>query len=162
MFLQPSREGVHVVHLEDDSRSGDASLACPIRASLGVLGRKWACPVLRDVAFFGEMTFTGILRNSSGLTPRVLSMRLRDLRQEGLIDRVVNPENPREVRYRLTAKGEDAVPILAALNRFGIRYHAARVFEDGKPREMGEVFPRRQKRMLRGLRPYANQGRTPE
>lgn len=136
--------------------------ACPIRASLGVLGRRWACLVLRDLAFFGEMTFTGILRNNAGMTPRVLSMRLSDLREEGLIDRVENPENARDVRYRLSTKGRDAIPILTALIQFGIRHHADRVFDDGRPREIGEVFPGRQDRMLGRLGAYAEEPASPE
>lgn len=129
--------------------------ACPIRASLGALGRKWACLVLRDVAFFGDMTFSRILRNNPGLTPRVLSMRLRDLRAEGLIDRLVNPENSKDVRYRLSLQGKDAIPILTALIQYGIRHHADRVFEDRRPREIAEVFPGAQERMLGRLAEYA-------
>lgn len=128
---------------------------CPIRASLGVLGRKWACLVLRDLAFFGEMAFTQFLRNNPGMTPRVLSMRLRDLQEEGLILRWEDPANPRRVRYRLTPKGEDAVPILTALIQFGIRHHADRVFGDREPRELQDVFPGRQARMLGRLSGYA-------
>ncbi len=128
---------------------------CPIRASLGVLGRKWSCLVLRDVAFFGEMTFSRILRNNPGMTPRVLSMRLRDLREEGLIDRLVDPERPRNVRYRLSQQGKDAIPILTALIQYGIRHHADRVFRDRQPREIAEVFPGAQQRMLGRLAEYA-------
>lgn len=130
--------------------------ACPIRASLGVLGRKWACLVLRDLAFFGEMAFTGFLRSNPGMTPRILSMRLRELQDEGLVLRLQDPDNPRDVRYRLTPQGEDAVPILTALIQYGIRYHAERVFQDGEPRSMQEVFPGRQSRMLGRLARYAN------
>lgn len=129
--------------------------ACPIRASLGVLGRKWACLILRDVAFFGDMTFTRLLRNNPGMTPRVLSMRLRDLRAEGLIERLTRPDNPRDIRYRLTPRGEDAIPILTALIQFGMRHHANRVFADGRPRTIGEVFPGAQRRLLGPLTEYA-------
>ncbi len=133
---------------------------CPIRASLGVLGKKWACLVLRDVAFLGEMTFTRILRNNPGMTPRILSIRLRDLRREGLIERVVDPHNQRDVRYRLTSKGQDAVPILTAFIQYGIQHHADRVFEDGRPREIGKVFPDKQQRLLGSLALYAAEGKA--
>ncbi|MCJ2519865.1 MAG: helix-turn-helix transcriptional regulator [Candidatus Thermoplasmatota archaeon] len=132
--------------------------SCPIRASLGVLGRKWACLVLRDVAFFGEMTFTRILRNNPGMTPRILSIRLRDLKEEGVIERIEDPSNPRNVTYRLTRKGEDAIPILTSLIQYGMLYHANRVFGDGKSRQLGEVFPGKQRTMLGSLGPYAKEG----
>ncbi len=133
---------------------------CPIRASLGCLGRKWALLVLRDVSFFRDVTFTQILKNNPGLTPRVLSMRLRDLQAEGIIERIANPANPRDIRYRPTAKGNDIIPILAAFIQYGIRHHADRVFEDHKAREIGKVFPGRQKAMLGRLAEYADESET--
>ena len=136
--------------------------ACPIRASLGVLGRKWACLVLRDVAFFGDMSFTRLLRNNPGMTPRVLSMRLRDLREERLIVRMVGSRNRRDIRYRLTAKGRDAIPILTAFIQYGMRHHADRVFEDREPRTLGDVFPGRQDRLLGRLASFAEEVRPDE
>ena len=130
--------------------------SCPIRASVGVLGRKWALLVLRDVAFFKNVTFSEIMRSNLGLTPRVLTMRLRELRKEELIERVVNLERHRDIRYRLTPKGKDIVPILAAFIQYGIRHHADRVFKDGKPRAMAQVFPGQQDVMLGRLQPYAD------
>lgn len=134
--------------------------ACPIRASLGVLGRKWACLVLRDVAFFGDMSFTRLLRNNPGMTPRVLSMRLRELQGEGLIERRVGSPSPRDIRYRLTAQGRDAIPVLTALIQYGMRHHADRVFEDHHPRALSEVFPGRQNRLLGSLATFAEEART--
>ena len=132
---------------------------CPIRASLGSLGRKWALLVLRDVAFFRNVTFSQILRNNGGMTPRVLSMRLRDLCGEGLVQRKVSLDDQRVVRYQLTAKGRDIVPILTAFIQYGIRHHADIVFEDDKPRELERLFPGQQAFMLQRLSRYARQER---
>src|SRR5271155_2834728 len=52
---------------------------CPIKASLGVLGRKWTLLILRDIGFRKIGRFNELLRSVSGLTPRVLSMRLSEL-----------------------------------------------------------------------------------
>src|SRR3970040_2137977 len=118
---------------------------CPIRASLGSLGRKWALLVLRDVAFFRDMTFSQILRNKGGL-----------------IQRNVDSDDERVVHYQLTAKGHDIVPILTAFIQYGIRHHADSVFEDEKPRELERVFPGEQAFMLGRLSRYAQQGRAPK
>lgn len=128
---------------------------CPIRASLGCLGRKWALLVLRDVAFLRDVTFGQILKRNKGMTPRVLSTRLRDLRKEGVIERVADPEDERKVHYRLTRQGEDIIPILTAFIQYGIHHHADHVFEDEKPRELERVFPGRQTFMLGRLARYA-------
>ena len=132
---------------------------CPIRASLGSLGRKWALLVLRDVAFFRNVTFSQILRNNGGMTPRVLSMRLKDLCREGLVQRKVSLNDQRVVRYQLTARGRDIVPILTAFIQYGIRHHAEIVFEDEKPRELERLFAGEQAFMLGRLSRYARQGR---
>src|SRR5882672_9660383 len=130
---------------------------CPIRASLGCLGRKWALLVLRDVSFFAPISFTRIMRQNSGLTPRVLSMRLNDLQAEGLIERAKDAKSGEDVGWQLTKMGRDAVPILTAFIQFGIRHHADEVFADDKPRALAEIFPGRRDYMLQRLLPYAKQ-----
>lgn len=129
--------------------------SCPIRSSLGVLGRQWALLVLRDVSFFRKVRFSDILRNNPGLNPRLLSIRLRDLQKEGLIDRVVNPDDHREVWYNITEKGQDVVPILTAFIQYGAKHRAKEVFADKKPREMTQLFPRDREYMLGQLYEYA-------
>jgi DNA-binding HxlR family transcriptional regulator len=95
--------------------------ADPIRESVKRLGRKWTLLILRDMAFLKLTRFGQILRNNPGLTPRVLARRLRQMQQEGLVERVVTNE---KVAYRLTTRGEDAVFILLAFLRYGIRHHS--------------------------------------
>ena len=94
--------------------------ADPIRESVKWLGRKWTLLILRDMAFLKLTKFGQILRNNPGLTPRVLSRRLRQMQQEGLVERVVADD---KIAYRLTSRGEDAVFILLAFLRYGIRHH---------------------------------------
>src|SRR5438132_46146 len=87
------------------------------------LGRKRALLILRDMAFLQLDRFGQILRNNPGLTPRVLSRRLDQMEEEGLVERI---ERPDSVVYRLTDRGEDAVFILLAFLRYGIRHRLAR------------------------------------
>ena len=128
---------------------------CPIRESLGVLGRKWSLLVLRDIGFLKVDRFSGILKNNAGLTPRVLSMRLRDLEREKLIERTVASHGQVDVRYQLTEKGEDAMPILTAFIQYGMAHRAGRVFADKRPRTLNQVFPEKQKPLLGELIAYA-------
>jgi DNA-binding HxlR family transcriptional regulator len=97
--------------------------ADPIRESLKVLGAKWSLLIIRDVAFLDLHRFGEIKRNNPGLTGRVLSRRLREMMAEGLLDRT---QEGQEISYSLTHKGEDAVFILLAVLRYGIRHHMAR------------------------------------
>jgi DNA-binding HxlR family transcriptional regulator len=133
----------------------DDGLDCPIRATLGVLGRKWALVVLRDVAYRPDPTFGFILSRSKGLTPRVLTNRLRELRQEGLIDKIADPHDDRKVHYRLTQKGKDVVPILIALSAFGMRHLVPHMGRGGKPRTLDQTFPGLAPFLLRDLYRFA-------
>jgi len=93
--------------------------ADPIRESVKRLGRKWTLLILRDMAFLEVDRFGKILRNNPGLTARVLSRRLRQMQSEGLVERIADGDS---VRYRLTDRGEDAVFILLAFLRYGIKH----------------------------------------
>jgi DNA-binding HxlR family transcriptional regulator len=131
---------------------------CPIRSSLGVLGPAWTLLVLRDVSFFRKVRFSDILHNNPGLNPRLLSIRLRELQKEGLIDRKVNPDDHREVWYNITQKGLDVLPILAAFIQFGAKHRAKEVFPDKAPRSFRTLFPRDQEYMLGDFYDYARAG----
>ena len=133
-------------------------VGCPVRSSLGLLGRKWALLVIRDAAFYPGITFGHILRRNPGMTQRVLSMRLRELREAGLIEKVVDPTDDRVFHYRLTPRGMDAVPVMTALSAYGLKYLADRVFKDGKPRTLEQVFPGQAASLLGELFAYARGG----
>jgi DNA-binding HxlR family transcriptional regulator len=126
---------------------------CPIRTSLGVLGKKWTMLILRDIGFLKIVRFNRILESIPGLTPRVLSMRLRELEDEGFIECVGGKGQPLMVVWRLTEKGRDTMPILLQLTAFGTKWHADVVFEDKKPRSLNEIFPQREaSRIMMGIR----------
>lgn len=111
---------------------------CPVRASLEVLGRKWALLILRNIGLYRAERFNEMLRITPGLTKRVLAMRLRELEHGGFIAPVERGRN--FTRWGLTEKGTDALPILMALVQFGSKWYAGEVFADGRPRSLGEVF----------------------
>ncbi len=98
----------------------------PIRRSLDLLGRKWTLLLLRDLAFLNIDRFGDFVRNNPGLTPRVLSRRLKEMRREGLVAR---DDVGGVIRYQLTSQGDDAVYILLAILRYGLKHH----FEPGPP-----------------------------
>jgi DNA-binding HxlR family transcriptional regulator len=118
---------------------------CPIGTSLGVLGKKWTMLVMRDIGFLKIGRFNEILRTLPGLTPRVLSMRLRELEKNGFIRQIEIQRKPRLVRWVLTDKGRDTLPILISFIAFGSRWYPQLVFEDGQPRTPKDLFPTRVK-----------------
>ncbi len=111
---------------------------CPIKASMGVLGRKWTTLLLRDIGFRKIDRFNNLLESIPGLTPRVLSMRLKELEKDGIIQKTEDQDLI--VRWTLTEKGEDTLPILTRLMAFGSKWYAKEVFEDKIPRTLNEIF----------------------
>ncbi|HML02666.1 MAG TPA: helix-turn-helix domain-containing protein [Candidatus Bathyarchaeia archaeon] len=114
---------------------------CPIRISLGVLGKKWTLLILRDIAFLKIDRFNQIKRSLPGLTPRVLTLRLKELQETGIIERVIIQRRPKVVRWKLTKMGKDTIPILMSFISFGATWYPKTVFEDGRPRTAEELFP---------------------
>ena len=111
---------------------------CPVQASMGVLGRKWALLVLRNIGLYRKQRFNEMLKITSGLTRRVLVMRLRELEQEGFIEVVERGRN--YSKWDLTDKGKDVLPILMALVQFGSKWYAEKVFSDKTPRPLEDIF----------------------
>src|SRR5437667_133602 len=114
---------------------------CPIATSLGVLGRKWSLLIIRDIGWKRADRFNGLLRSIPGLTPRMLALRLGELEDADMIRKVEEHHSPKLVRWALTKKGEDIMPVLMRLVAFGSQWFPERVFEDAQPRSLAELYP---------------------
>jgi len=114
---------------------------CPIATSLGVLGRKWALLVIRDIAMRKTERFSELMKTIPGITQRVLSMRLKELSSEGIIAKMEDSHSPKRVRWKLTEKGWDVLPILMSYVSFGSKWYADGVFADRVPRMVSEIYP---------------------
>jgi DNA-binding HxlR family transcriptional regulator len=114
---------------------------CPVEASLGLLGKKWTFLIIRDISLYGRDRFNGLLKSLPGIPPKVLATRLKQLEQEGFIKKCVEKEvPPRIVRWSLTEKGIDVIPVGMMLSAFGSKWKADTVFDDGRPRKLHEIY----------------------
>ena len=113
-----------------------------------MLGKKWTMLLLRDVGILGIDRFNRLLDSLPGLTPRVLSMRLKELEKEGYIQCIEKGKSPMIVRWSITEKGRDIIPILLQFTAFGSKWHADVVFKDKKPRKPDELFQPKARRMV--------------
>ncbi len=125
---------------------------CPVQASLGVLGRRWALLVLRDIALYRAQRFNEMMRLTPGITKRTLAMRLRELERGGYIVRAEVRRH--STRWAVTEKGEDVLPVLMALVWFGSKWHAGEVFADGRSRSLREIFDESYIRRVLGPLPH--------
>ncbi len=100
---------------------------------MGILGEKWTVVVLREI-FTGVRRFAD-MRERTGIPRQVLTDRLTSLVDHGVLRREPYREPGARVRheYRLTAKGLDLYPVLAAVKEWGDRYLAD---PEGPPLEL--------------------------
>ena len=123
-------------------------MKCPIKTSLGVLGKKWTMLIIRYIGVYKITRFNRLLESIAGITPRILSMRLKELERKGFIECVKEKRSPIIVQWRLTEKGKDTLPILMQLVAFGSKWYSDVVFEDKMPRKLTEIFPDTQAREI--------------
>jgi DNA-binding HxlR family transcriptional regulator len=94
------------------------SSCCSVAACAEILGAKWTAVLVHDLSE-GARRFGELERSCRGISPRTLSERLRALEQEGIVVRRSYPESPPRVEYELTPKGQDLLPIIEEMRRFG-------------------------------------------
>lgn len=93
---------------------------CPIAKTLDVIGTKWTFLIIRDLLIEGTMRFSDLLKSMNGISPKTLSLRLKELENQGIVERKVFPEVPPRVEYKLTEKGKQLENIFIELKRFGL------------------------------------------
>ena len=98
--------------------SSRANSDCPVCRTAEVVCSKWTMLVIRDLAE-GRSRFCELERSLSGISPRTLSLRLRALEEEGIVERRTYPEVPPRVEYALTEKGRALLPLVEDMRRFG-------------------------------------------
>jgi DNA-binding HxlR family transcriptional regulator len=108
---------------------------CVIAQTLDVLGDRWTLLVLRDL-MAGLHRYNDILESCNGMSPNVLSDRLKRLEAHGLVNRDYYKELPPRVEYSLTEKGWTVRPILLALLDWG-RQQMGRVDPEAVGTEKG-------------------------
>lgn len=117
------------------------NLPCVIAQTLDVLGDRWTLLILRDL-MAGLHRYNDILESCAGMSPNVLSDRLKRLEAEGLVLRNYYKELPPRVEYTLTDKGWAVRPVLLALLDWGRRF-AEPITEDKIGAEISHDFAMR-------------------
>ena len=74
--------------------------------------------MIRDLAE-GRARFCELERSLAGISPRTLSLRLRALEEEGVVERQTFPEVPPRVEYALTEKGRALLPLIEDMRAYG-------------------------------------------
>lgn len=92
--------------------------SCPVCRTADIVCGKWTLLLIRDLAA-GSTRFCEFERSLAGISPRTLSLRLRALEEEGIVERQTFGEVPPRVEYALTEKGRALVPIIEDMRTYG-------------------------------------------
>ena len=113
--------------------------SCPIETTFKIIGKKWTVIIIREM-FRGTTQFNRFLENIDGITPKVLTERLRELEKLGIVRRRIVSEYPIRVEYEMTDLGKEFEPVLLAAASFSMRNMPKIVFKDGKSRNPADFL----------------------
>lgn len=99
---------------------GIPGVPCVIGKALDIIGTKWTFLIVRDLLIEKTLRFSELLKAMDGISPKTLSIRLKELEDQGIVSRTVFPEVPPRVEYTITEKGKQLEPIFIELKRFGL------------------------------------------
>jgi DNA-binding HxlR family transcriptional regulator len=86
-----------------------------------LVGKRWSGAILISL-LDGPRRFGELARGIPGVSDRLLSERLRELEDEGVVARTVEPDAPVRVTYALTEKGAELKPAMDELGEWGRRW----------------------------------------
>ncbi|MHA6261554.1 winged helix-turn-helix transcriptional regulator [Sporosarcina sp. CAU 1771] len=93
------------------------SIICPrFEEAVSILSQRWTALIIYQI-LSGPHRFCAI-QSSIGISGKVLSERLKDLEQKGIIERKVIPETPVIIKYSLTEKGYSLEPVLKEIENW--------------------------------------------
>lgn len=94
---------------------------CGVAKALDVVGERWTLLLVRDL-LLGGRRFSDLLAAMPGLTPNLLSRRLKQMQADGLVEQQRLPPPQASTVYVLTELGRELEPVVLALGRFGARW----------------------------------------
>ncbi len=102
---------------------------CPdFHAAIELIGRRWNGVILQQL-FAGAQRFSELRAGIPGVTDAMLTQRLRELEDAGLVAREVVTSRPVEIRYGLTSVGEELGPVLDSVAAWSVAWTE----RDGRP-----------------------------
>jgi len=109
----------------NEVRSADPDHVCPhYHGAVELIGRRWSGAILYALTD-GPLRFAELTQSVPGMSDRLLSARLKELEEAGLVERTVRDDPPGRVTYALSRKGESLEPVMGGLRDWARRWHRA-------------------------------------
>ena len=125
---------------------------CALARALDAVGDRWTLLIVRELGLQGPCRYTDLQHGLPGIATNLLADRLREMEDAGIVTREDAPPPVATALFRLTERGEELVPVLMALGRWGselmgemddddefrshwLRFPVERLLEDGAPEQ---------------------------
>lgn len=92
---------------------------CGISATLSLIGGRWKINILSYLLNEGKLRYSELKARLEGISERMLIAKLKELEQDGLVNRIVYPQVPPKVEYELTSLGHSLRDILELMDQWG-------------------------------------------
>ena len=93
--------------------------SCPIELVVKLINKKWVIQIMRDL-FYGKSRFHEFKEDKPDLSNKVLSNCLKDMENNGLIQKIVDKCDKKNVKYMLTEKGKSLNKVLYEIAMIGV------------------------------------------
>ena len=100
----------------------NGKLKCSIEYTLKKIGGKWKTVILWHLCVDGSFRYNELRQLLPGVTHKVMSHQLKELEEEGFIDRKQQNTVPPKVEYSITEKGKTLMPILEQMHLWGTEH----------------------------------------
>lgn len=94
---------------------------CPVDLTLQIVGGRWKGIVIWNLRQ-GKMRFSELKKALVTINDKMLSQVLKELEEQGVVDRKVHEVLPPKVEYSLTKEGKKLLPIMEAMNQYGQKF----------------------------------------
>ena len=94
-------------------------LDCPLRLTMSLIDSKWKSCLLDELRSGMEMRPSELHKCLPEAAPRVLDIQLKEMVEDGLVEKTIFPELPPRSVYRITPLGQSLVPIIDSMLRWG-------------------------------------------
>jgi DNA-binding HxlR family transcriptional regulator len=113
--------------------------SCPIETTFRIIGKRWTVLIIREI-LRGNTQFNRFMENIKGISPKVLTQRLRELERLGIISRRIVSQYPVRIEYSLTDIGRGFESVLLSAASFSMIHMPTTVFKDGKARTPDQLL----------------------
>jgi DNA-binding HxlR family transcriptional regulator len=92
---------------------------CPVGFTMNIIGGKWKPSIIYMIRT-ERNRYSLLLKNITEISKQTLTNQLRELETDGIIERIIYPEIPPRVEYKITPYGSTLLPIIDSMSKWAL------------------------------------------